>query len=470
MSFTYKDYLSPFTYRYGSDEMRHIFSEENKFLTYRRVWTALAKAQFKLGLMTKKEYMDIKRNSPKIDIAKSQKLEKNCNHDLFAELKLFESQCKTGGGKLHMGATSSDIIDNAEVLRYKRALGLIISDLFKLLKTLKDLIKAHKNTVCMAYTHIQPAEPTTLGYRFSFYAQDILTDLDNIFRLLADLKGKGFKGAVGNQSGYLSLFNGNMKKVKEMEKCSSKDLGINFFDVSTQIYTRKQDYNISTGLSSIALTLHKMSLDIRILQSANFGDISEYFSKDQVGSSAMPFKKNPIISERISSISRLIKSLTDVLWDNGANSILERTLDDSANKRIVMPELFLATDEVLNLSIKLLNNLKVNTDLIKSNLLKWGIFSATEPILMELAKKGMSRQNAHELLRELSMKAWNEVTLGKANPLLDLIKNNNIIKEKISLSNLEQLLKTNDHTGTASEICDKIITKIIRFHNIRSLK
>lgn len=461
-SFTYKNYLSPFTYRYGSSQMRGIFSEYNKFLTYRKLWAALAKAQNKLGIVSLKEYKDIVKNIKKIDIEKSQSLEKELRHDIAAELKVFSSQCKTGGGKLHLGATSADIIDNADVLRIKEAFALIEKKLTALLRELAEFIEKYQGLVCMAFTHLQPSEPTTLGYRFCLYAQDFLIDLEEVKKIKQNLKGKGFKGASGTSASYTALFGQNKKKVKKMESEISKDLGIDFFEITSQVYPRKQDYLVLNSLSLVAQSLHKMAHDIRIMQSPNTGEVNEAFEKRQIGSSAMPFKKNPIVSEKICSLARLIKSLPSIAWDNAAGSLLERTLDDSANRRVILPQAFLALDEILSSAVNLIKNLEVNKDNIKRNLRIYGPFSGTEPLMMAMVKLGLSRQELHERLRILSLKAWEEVKEGKPNPLIDIVKQDSYFSKLINSKEIDLLMSPEAHTGNVKSKCKNTIDKIRR--------
>ncbi|MFH1056973.1 MAG: adenylosuccinate lyase, partial [Candidatus Micrarchaeota archaeon] len=389
------NFQSPFSWRYGSMQMRSIFSEKQTRLNWRKIWVALAYAQSKLGLVSQVELKDIAAHAQDIDLQKSLEIERQTKHDVVAELKVFSSQCKTGGGKIHLGATSMDIVDNAEVLAMREGLEILSGKTALLLKKLREKILENKNTICMGYTHFQPAEPTTLGYRFSSYAQDFLQDLGGLEWFKESLQGKGFKGAVGTGAAYVQLL-GSEEKAKQMEEIAMKQLGLEAFEITTQAYPRKQDYLVLAKMASLAQSIHKMAFDLRLMQNK---ETNEPFSEKQVGSSAMPFKRNPMKTERICSLARLLPAYAQVAWENAALSALERTLDDSANRRVFMPEAFLALDECLIQSIKVIEGLKVNRKYISKTLNQFGPFAATEKVLAELAKKGMDRQEAHELLR-----------------------------------------------------------------------
>jgi len=457
-SFDYSTYLSPFTWRYGGEKMRAIWSEIHKRKLWRKVWVELAKAQHKEGLVSKRELDDIIKNQDKINIEKSHEAEKIIKHDLMAEIKTYASSAKIGGGKIHLGATSYDIEDNADTIRYKESLSIIEVNLKNLLSQLRKKIKEYKNLPCMAYTHLQPAEPTTLGYRFSIYAQDILFDLNFLDFIKKNLKGKGIKGAVGTSASYVRLT--NEKKAEDLEKEIMKNLGIDFVDVATQIAPRKIEYFISSFLSSVAQTLSKFAFDIRIMQSPGFGEWQEPFSEKQVGSSAMPFKKNPWKSEQICSLARLVTNLSNIAKENSSNMLLERTLDDSANRRIYLPEMFLAISEILQSSIKIVQGLIINKNKIEKNLNIYGPFATTEAVLMEAVKNGANRQQMHEVLRELSMKAWTQLQEDKINPLPELISNNNFVNKFIAKDKLTPLLDPKKHLGLAPQRCIKFLKKI----------
>lgn len=457
-SFDYSTYLSPFTWRYGEEKMRAIWSEIHKRKLWHKIWVELAKAQHKQGLVSKKELDDIIENQDKVDIEKSHEIEKDIKHDLMAEIKVYSSYTKVGGGKIHLGATSYDIEDNTDTIRYKESLNLIEKKLKDLLYELRKKIKEYKDFPCMAYTHLQPAEPTTLGYRFANYAQDLLLDLNLLNFVKNNLKGKGIKGAVGTSASYVRLT--NKTKTELLEKNIMKNLGIDSVDIATQICPRKIEYFISSFLSSVAQTLNKFAFDLRIMQSPGFGEWQEPFGTKQVGSSAMPFKKNPWKSEQICSLARLINILSNISKDNSSNMLLERTLDDSANRRVYLPEMFLAISEILKSGIKIMEGLIINKNIIEKNLKIYGPFAATEPVLMETVKLGADRQQMHEALRVLSIKAWKQIQEEKINPLSKLIKNSKIITRFISKEKLETLLDPKKHLGLAPQRCMKLLAKI----------
>lgn len=457
-SFAYSTYLSPFTWRYGTEKMRKIWSEIYKRKVWRKIWVELARGQSKQGLVSKKELADLVKNQDKIDIEKSHKIERVIKHDLMAEIKTYALSAKIGGGKIHLGATSCDIEDNAETIRYQESLNLIEEDLKKLLIEFGRKIKQYANFTCMAYTHLQPAEPTTLGYRFASYAQDILFDLNYLDFVKQNLKGKGIKGAVGTSASYVRLT--NEEKAIILEKNIMATLKIDPVDIATQIAPRKIEYFISSFLSGIAQSLNKFAFDLRIMQSPGFGEWQEPFGEKQVGSSAMPFKKNPWKSEQICSLSRVVTNLANIAKDNSSNMLLERTLDDSANRRIYLPEMFLAISEILQSSLKILKGLIINEKQIEKNLNIYGPFTITEVILITAVKNGADRQRMHEVLRELSLQAWEEIQREKTNPLTKWILCDKRIVRFIKIEDLKKLFDPKKHIGLAPQKCQKMLKNI----------
>lgn len=443
----FKNYQSVFSWRYGSPEMREIFSEANKYRLWRRIWVEMARIQNTEGLVSDEELKDLEDHQEDIDIQRALEIEKETGHDVVAAIREFAEKAKIGGGKIHFGATSMDIVDNADSIKAKEALIIVKNRLTDLLKSLSDKIEKYADTPCMAYTHLQPAEPTTLGYRFAMYAQDLLWDLDKVEWLLdKGLKSKGFKGAVGTQASYKKLFG---EKAEDFEKQMMEKLGLDAALIAGQTAPRKMDYFISTALSSIAQSLYKFAFDLRILQSPNFGELSEPFGKTQVGSSAMPFKKNPVKSEQICSLAKLVISLADNASQNASLSLLERTLDDSANRRIYMPEMFLSVDEMLTSATKIVSGLVVNEARIQENLERYAPFSATEEIIIEAVKAGADRQEMHEILREVSMEAWSLVAVGEENPLMDLLLKREEILKYVGKEKMEKIIDPQNHLGTA---------------------
>ncbi|MEI6221323.1 MAG: adenylosuccinate lyase [bacterium] len=459
--FNYTTYLSTFTHRYGTNAMRTLFSDVMTRKLWRKVWVALAKTQSKYGLVTLEELADLEKSAESIDIEAALKIESEIHHDVMAEIKTYASQCLIGGGKIHLGATSMDVRDNAEVLQQKMALELVKCQLQAILLQLKSLIELHQETVCMGFTHIQPAEPITLGYRFANYAQDFLMDLDEVKRLLTSIRGKGIKGAVGTGASYHQLLEDKGVSLLEFEKEVMDNLSLAVFPVSTQVYPRKQDFLILSVLASICQSAAKFALDLRLLQSPVFGEMAEPFGKKQVGSSAMAFKRNPIVSERICSLARLVPSYAQVAWQDAAQNILERTLDDSANRRTIIPESYLATSEVLRLlGDKILPGLVVNDVAITRNFNTYGIFAGTEPLLMALVEKGENRQEGHEVIRELSLEAWKSIQEGKENPLLQLLEDHSMVKKHFTPSEVCRLTDAKKHVGNVKEKCGKILEEI----------
>ena len=449
----FNSYQSLFSWRYGSNKMRQIFSEINKRKTWRKVWVALARAQQKAGLLTKQELTSIEKNADKIDIEKAHQIEKEIYHDLMAEIKVFASQSGHAGGKIHLGATSMDIEDNADIIRISQALNILETKLKKLLKSFSPLIKKYQSMVCMGYTHLQPAEPTTLGYRFSLYAQDLLFDLRLLRYFKNNLAAKGMKGAVGTSASYDKLLKGGKVDAQTLSKIVMGQLGLKEVTVSNQTYPRKTDLHLTFVLSSIAQSLYKFAFDLRIMQSPNFGEWSEPISAKRVGSSAMPFKRNPDKAEKICSLARYISSHVNIAFINAAESLLERTLDDSANRRIFIPEAFLATDEILMVTSDIVEDLVIYKENIAKNLEKYGPFAGTESLMMEAVKNGANRQEIHEVIRKQSMVAWQKINQTGKNPLVNLLESDKIITKFVNSKSIPTLVNPAAHIGLASKNC-----------------
>ncbi len=443
----FENYQSPYSWRYASPEMRRTWSEVYKRLLWRRIWVALAEAQHEFGLLSAEQVDDLRTHAGQIDMKRALEIEAEIHHDLMAELKTYAEQCPLGGGSLHTGATSMDIEDNADALRIRESLNLVLKKLAELLSIFADKIEASAGMPVMGFTHLQPAEPTTLGYRLAFYAQDLLGDYRTLTGLAANLRGKGFKGAVGTGAAYADLL--GPTNLDEFETRLSEKLGLLFFPVTGQTYPRKQDYNIVSALAGLGASLHKFAFDLRLLQSPPLGEWSEPFGGKQVGSSAMPFKRNPINAEKVDSLARALSVLPQVAWQNTANSLLERTLDDSANRRSLLPEAFLITDELLITAKRILSGLQINQVAIQRNLQTYAPFACTERILMALVRTGADRQAMHEHLRQLSLAAWEAVQAGKPNPLVEMIKTDEAIRKTLSEGEIERLADVTEYLGLA---------------------
>lgn len=449
--FGYETYLSALTWRYGSDAMHRVWSEAHKHRLYRRIWVALAAAQRDVSLVSDDELTDLRAHQETVDVARIRQIEAENRHDLMAALRAFAEQCPVGGGKLHMGATSADIEDNADVLRIREALDLILTALRELLLALADHIEAHADTPCMGYTHLQPAEPTTLGYRFAGYAQDLLADCRHLSRLRTELRGKGIKGAVGSGASYDELLQGSGTTPAQLEVHVMTELGLEASLVATQVYPRKQDFLVLSGLASLAQSLYRLAFDVRLLQAPSFGEWSEPFGAKQVGSSAMPFKRNPVTAENICSLGRYLAALPWVAWGNAAHSLLERTLDDSGNRRLILPDAFLVADEMLRGARRIVKGLVVRERAVARNLATYGVFAATERLLMALARAGADRQAMHARIRDHSMVAWAKVEAGEPNPLADLLSNDDEITRYLSPYEIRLLLDASGHVGDAPQ-------------------
>jgi adenylosuccinate lyase len=463
-------YSSPFSHRYGSDAMRAIWSERNKRLLWRRIWVALAEAQVELGVVSQAQADDLRAHMHDVNeasIARALEIEREIQHDLMAEVRAFAEQCPIGGGIIHLGATSTDIEDNADALRLRESLDLIIDGLRELIRAFADRVLRYADLPTMAFTHLQPAEPTTVGYRLAQYLQDLMMDFDTLRTCRDSVKGKGFKGAVGTSASYLELTErveirdwrldetespiSNLQSpvIHDVESRVLARLGLNAFPVTTQTYPRKQDWLAMNALAGVAQSLYKFAFDLRVLQSPPIGEWSEPFGAKQVGSSAMPFKRNPINAEKIDSLARFIAALPRVMWDNAAHSLLERTLDDSANRRAVLPEAFLATDEIIRVAARIVKDLRVNEAQIRHNMKIYGPFAATERLLMAVVKAGADRQEMHERIREHSLAAWAKINAGEPNPLIESLCADEDIVKYVSADKARALLNADDYVGDA---------------------
>jgi adenylosuccinate lyase len=445
----FTNYQSPFSWRYGSDGMRRLWSEHEKRRLWRRIWAALAEVQADFGLVTTEQAADLSAHMDEIDIPRAFEIEAEIHHDLMAEVRVFAEQAKLGGGIIHLGATSMDIEDNADAMRLALALDLILVKLSALLRTFGLLLEKYADTPLIAFTHIQPAEPSTLGYRMAMYAQDLLEDYQSIRTQRGLLRGKGFKGAVGTGASYAELI--GVKRLEEFEAALSERLDIPFYPVATQTYPRKQDYTILAALAGLAQSLYKFAFDLRLLQSPPIGELAEPFGSKQVGSSAMPFKRNPIRAEKIDSLARYLAGLPRLAWDNAAHSLLERTLDDSANRRIMLPEACLATDELLQTTAGILEGLRVDESALARNLAIYGPFAATERVLMAAVKKGADRQAMHEHIREHSMAAWEAVRAARPNPLLEALAADAEFLKYLNADEIRELMDYRQHIGDAPQ-------------------
>jgi adenylosuccinate lyase len=452
-------YLSPFTWRYGTPVMRRLWSETNKRLLWRQLWVTLAEVQSEYGLVKLEQATDLRSHMTEINLPRSLEIEAEIQHDLMAEVRAFSEQCPVGGGIIHLGATSMDIEDNTDALRLRTGLELLLQSLSSLLRTLGLLIEKWADTPLMAFTHLQPAEPSTLGYRLALYGQDLLQDYQVIKNQALGIKGKGFKGAVGTSASYAELL--GVEELAGFERKLSKKLGLLFFPIASQVYPRKQDYEVISALAGLGASLYKAAFDLRLLQSPPIGELAEPFGEKQVGSSAMPFKRNPIHSEKINSLGRYLASLPRIAWDNAAHSMLERTLDDSANRRILLPEAFLATDEMLCTANSIFSKLRVDETAIAHNLSVYGPFAATERVLMALVKAGADRQEMHERIRGHSMKTWDTGRSGGENSLVALLCQDAILTGFLSKEDIRLLMDVRSHVGDAPQRA-RALVKVIQ--------
>jgi adenylosuccinate lyase len=460
-------YQSPFSARYSGDAMRAIWSEQHKRLLWRRIWVALAEAEHELGVVSAEQVADLRAHAEEVDdasIARALEIEAEIHHDLMAEVRAFAEQCPGGGGIIHLGATSMDIEDNADALRLREALDLIMASLRDLIVILANQVDRYADLPAMAFTHLQPAEPTTVGYRLAQYLQDLLMDEKALRDSRTGIKGKGFKGAVGTSASYLELGSLEDEEIERqggispaplhavthaLEERVLAKLQLDAFPVATQTYPRKQDWLVLNALAGLAQSLYRFAFDLRVLQSPPIGEWAEPFSAKQVGSSAMPFKRNPINAEKIDSLARYVATLPRVMWDNAAHSLLERTLDDSANRRVVLAEAFLAADELVRVSARIIKGLRVNEAQVERNMRVYGPFAATERLLMALVTAGASRQEMHERIREHSLAAWAALGAGQDNPLIEALCYDPEITRYVDAATARRLLDAGAYVGDA---------------------
>jgi adenylosuccinate lyase len=458
MTLDYTSYLSPFTWRYGSPEMRQIWSEDHKRRLWRQLWVALAEIQAEYGLVTSEQVADLRLHAEEINIPRALEIEAEIHHDLMAEVRTFAEQAPLGGRKLHLGATSMDIEDNADVLRMRQSLDLVLESLRGLLRLFAEKIEAYADTPLMAFTHLQPAEPSTLGYRLACYAQDLLADWQALSSVRSELKGKGFKGAVGTGASYAELI--GTDHLAEFEQKLSNRLDLPFYSIATQVYPRKQDYTLISALAGLGGSLYKFAFDLRLLQSPPVGELSEPFGRKQVGSSAMPFKRNPVNSEKIDSLARSLAGMPRLAWDNAAHMLLERTLDDSANRRTLLPEAFLTAEELLRTASRIVEGLVINADALRRNLAAYGPFAASERVLMALVKSGADRQTMHEVLRLHALEAWAAVQAGQTNLLADRLAADPDLLQYLPEAEIHLLMDASQYVGDAPQRARSLASQI----------
>lgn len=448
-TFQHDTFLSPFTWRYGTPAMRQLWSEIHKRRLWRRLWIALARAEQTAGLVTAEQVADLEAHADDIDIERAEAIEAHIHHDLMAEVQTFAEQCPIGGGIIHLGATSADIEDNADVLRTRDSLDLVLAALRDLLTVFAEQITALADEPVMAYTHIQPAEPTTMGYRLCLYGQDLLDDYAALKTVRLNLRGKGFKGAVGTGAAYAELLHGSSITPSDLERLIMSAVELPAYPIASQTYPRKQDWQVISALAGAAGSLYKFAFDLRLLQSPVIDEWHEPFGSRQVGSSAMPFKRNPINAEKMNSLGRLVESLTSVAWNNASHSLLERTLDDSANRREILPVAFLAVDEMLKVAKRILSGMVIGHEAAARNFARFGVFSAVERVMMAAAKQGADRQAMHELLRQASLAAWQAISAGQPNPLVEALAQHPTLNTYLSPDSIRALLDAGAHLGDA---------------------
>ena len=453
-------YTSPLSERYASKEMQYIFSPDKKFRTWRKLWIALAETEKELGLdITEEQIEELKAHADDINYDVAKEREKVVRHDVMSHVYAYGKQCPNAKGIIHLGATSCYVGDNTDIILMSEALEIVRKKLINVIAELAKFADAHKNLPTLAFTHFQPAQPTTVGKRATLWMQEFMMDLEDLEYVKGSLKLLGSKGTTGTQASFLELFDGDQETIDKIDPMIAKKMGFETcYPVSGQTYSRKVDTRVVNVLAGIAASAHKMSNDIRLLQ--HLKEIEEPFEKTQIGSSAMAYKRNPMRSERIASLSRyvMVDAMNPAI--TSATQWFERTLDDSANKRLSVPEGFLAIDGILDLCLNVVDGLVVYPKVIEKRLMSELPFMATENIMMDAVKAGGDRQELHERIRELSMEAGRNVKeKGLDNNLLELIA----VDPAFNLS-LEELQKTMDpakYVGRAPVQVDAYLKNVV---------
>lgn len=453
-------YTSPLTGRYASEEMQYIFSQDNKFRTWRKLWIALAETEHELGLNITKEQIDeLKAHQDDINYEVAEAREKEVRHDVMSHVYAYGVQCPTAKGIIHLGATSCYVGDNTDIIIMRQGLELVRKKLINCINELSKFAIKHKDLPTLAYTHFQPAQPTTVGKRSTLWINDLVMDLQDLDYVLDSLKLLGSKGTTGTQASFLELFDGDHAKCRELDQKIAEKMGFkSCYPVSGQTYSRKVDFRVLSILAGIAQSAHKFTNDIRMLQ--HMKEIEEPFEKHQIGSSAMAYKRNPMRSERIASLADYVMS--DVMNPMLVSSTqwFERTLDDSANKRLSVPEGFLAIDGILDLYLNVVDGLVVYPKVIRKHLMAELPFMATENIMMDAVKAGGDRQELHEKIRQLSMEAGKTVKEeGKDNNLLELIAADPSFH--LSLEDLEASMQPERYVGRSPKQTEDYINEVV---------
>ena len=453
-------YVSPLSERYASKEMQYIFSPDKKFRTWRKLWIALAETEKELGLdITQEQIDELKANADNINYDVAKEREKKVRHDVMSHVYAYGQQCPKAKGIIHLGATSCYVGDNTDIIVMTEALRLVKKKLVNVLDELAQFADTYKDLPTLAFTHFQPAQPTTVGKRATLWMQEFCLDLEDLDHVLEGMKLLGSKGTTGTQASFMELFDGDQKIIDMIDPMIAKKMGFKeCYPVSGQTYSRKVDTRVCNVLSGIAASAHKMSNDIRLLQ--HLKEVEEPFEKNQIGSSAMAYKRNPMRSERIASLSRYVMAEALNPAMTSAVQWFERTLDDSSNKRLSIPEAFLAIDGVLDLCLNVVDGLVVYPKVIEKRLMSELPFMATENIMMDAVKAGGDRQEIHEKIRQLSMEAGKNVKIeGGENNLLELIA----AEEAFGLTKeeLEECMEPSRYIGRAPEQVDAFLSKVV---------
>lgn len=453
-------YTSPLTGRYASKEMQYVFSQDNKFRTWRKLWIALAETEHELGLnITEEQINELKAHQDDINYEVAEAREKEVRHDVMSHVYAYGVECPNAKGIIHLGATSCYVGDNTDIIIMREGLQLVHKKLVNVINELSKFALKYKDMPTLAYTHFQPAQPTTVGKRATLWLNELVLDLEDLEYVMSSLKLLGSKGTTGTQASFLELFDGDHEKCRKLDQMIAEKMGFSScYPVSGQTYSRKVDFRVLSVLAGIAQSAHKFTNDIRMLQ--HMKEVEEPFEKHQIGSSAMAYKRNPMRSERIASLADYVMSDLMNPMLVASTQWFERTLDDSANKRLSVPEGFLAIDGILDLYLNVVDGLVVYPKVIRKHLMAELPFMATENIMMDAVKAGGDRQELHEKIRQLSMQAGKTVKEeGKENNLLELIAADPSFH--LSLADLEASMKPERYVGRAPEQTEEFIRDVI---------
>lgn len=458
---------NPLVSRYASQQMAQLWSPQRKFSTWRRLWVALAEAEHELGLLTddgsrprisQAQLDELRRHVDDIDLERADQHERRLRHDVMAHIHAYRDVCPSAGGIIHLGATSCYVTDNTDLLLMREGLGLLRDRLVNVIDALADFAVAHRDLATLGYTHYQPAQLTTVGKRACLWCHDFVLDLEELEHRLTTLRFRGAKGTTGTQASFLTLFRGDHDKVRRLDRLVARKMGFDeVYPVTGQTYSRKVDSQVVDVLSGLAQSAHKLGTDLRLL--AHDQEIDEPFEKEQAGSSAMAYKRNPMRSERMCGLARFVISLASSTAQTAATQWMERTLDDSVNRRLVLPQAFLAADGMLRLALNICRGMQVNPDVIRRRVEEFFPYMATENLMMDATARGADRQLVHKVVRDRSQEVTAELKRGaRRNDLLDRLRQEEVFQGM----DFEQVLNQTSLVGRSPEQVDEFLAEVVQ--------